>query len=388
MENVPQMRRFLLYAHDGPRLGRARRALSIVGALTARDDASILLVTGADEVSSLGLPSHVGVLRLPGPSQPEDSPLAGEHLLRQKLLAAATETFRPDVVLVDTDPFGDSGELGPSLEIARAAGGRTVLGLPDVVDERPAIDLEWRNRGLFERIPDYYDRVLVYGQPDLLDPILDCGFPDDVARLTAFCGYVVSSPRPEPSSRRPGRPARPRVLATAGGGDEGSELLEAFVDAASEAPWQATVVAGPRCPQERVEALRGLAAGAGVTFRRFVPSLFSELSAADALVCTGGYNTLVEAAASGVPTVCVPRAAPARDQVLRARAFAARGLARLIEPDVLEPGLLRAKIEAALAAGAPPRTAALDVGGDRRAAHYLLELASRRATRATRTLVA
>ena len=379
------MRRFLLYAHDGPRLGRARRALSVARALTAHGDASIMLVTGADEVSSLGLPTHVGVLRLPGPSHPEDSHSAGAHLLRQRLLAAATETFRPDVVLVDTHPFGEGGELGPALEIARAAGGRTVLGLPDVVDERPAIDLEWRNRGLFERIPDYYDRVLVYGQPDLLDPILDCGFPDDVARLTAFCGYIVSSPRPERPARRPGRAVRPRVFATAGEGENGAELLEAFLDAASETDWQATVVAGPRCPQEQLDTIRGLAADAGATFRRFVPSLFSELSGADALVCTGGYNTLVEAVASGVPTVCVPRVEPGRDQVLRARAFAARGLARLIEPDLLAPELLRAEIEAALATVVPsPRSAALDVGGDRRAAHHLLELATTR----SRTLVA
>ena len=258
IENSEEMHRFLLFSDDGPRLGRARRALSIAGVLTAReDDASVLLVTGADEVTSLGLPDRVGVLKLPAPSTP-DGAFVGVHLLRQKLLAAATETFRPDVLLVDTHPFGDGGELGPALEIVRAAGGRTVLGLTDALDERAAVDLEWRNRGLFERIVDYYDRVLVYGQPDLLDPILDCGFPDDVARMTSFCGYVVSSPRaPASAARRARGDGRmPRVLATAGEGEDGFELLEAFVSAAAGSGWQATVVAGPRRPAEQLESLR------------------------------------------------------------------------------------------------------------------------------------
>ena len=101
----------------------------------------------------------------------------------------------------------------------------------------------------------------------------------------------------------------------------------------------------------------------------------------------GGYNTLAEAAASSVPAVCVPCVGPGRDQLVRARAFAERGLVRLVEPDLLEPELLRAEVDAALAAGPPARSALPDIGGDRRAAHYLLELAARRASRYPRVAV-
>jgi predicted glycosyltransferase len=383
------MRRFLLYADDGPRLGHARRALNVARSLEALDDGvSVLLVTGADDVSGLGLSSYVEVLRLPGASLPDDSAErgpAGGHVLRERLLAAATETFRPDVLLVDTHPFGEDGELGPALEIARAAGGRTALGLPDVIADRAAVDLEWRNRGLFERIPDYYDRVLVYGQPDLLDPVLDCGFPDDVARMTSFCGYVVSSSGTPASARRLGCP--PRVLATAGDGDDGFPLLQTFVAAAGAAGWRATVVAGPRCPPEPLASLREQAAAAGVAFRRFVPGLLSELASLDALVCTGGYNTLAEAIASNVPIVCVPRVEASGEQLIRARAFAARGLLRLVEPEGLDAKKLRAEVETAFGE-IPQRPQTLDVVGDRRAAHYLLQLASRPLARARQRALA
>jgi predicted glycosyltransferase len=92
----------------------------------------------------------------------------------------------------------------------------------------------------------------------------------------------------------------------------------------------------------------------------------------------GGYNTLAEAAASGVPTVCVPRVEPSRDQLVRARAFESRGLLRLVEREELEPDRLRHEIDVALAEGRRSGALGLDLGGDRRAAHHLFEVAARR----------
>ena len=139
-------------------------------------------------------------------------------------------------------------------------------------------------------------------------------------------------------------------------------------------------MAGAECPPERLETLDALAAGAGVTVRHFVPGLPSEFASLDALVCMGGYNTLAEAVASGVPTVCVPRVAPSREQLIRARAFYSRGLVRLLDPEFLEPDTLRAEVRAALA-GRPAGRPGLDLGGHRRAAHHLLELAAKRPAR-------
>ena len=305
----PAMRRFLFYSHDGLGLGHVRRNLAIAHALTeVSADASVLVLTGAAEAANLGVPSRVSVAKLPGP-----------HRSDQKVLAAAVEIFRPEVLLVDQHPFGPGGELGPSLEIVRASGGQAVLGLPDVLDDASGVDLEWRGRGLFERIPEYFARVLVYGQPDVLDPVRDSGFPDALAQITSFCGYVVS---PSLGTHRPTlRPhkRRPRVLATTGEGDDGFPVLDAFLSAAEGAGWDATVVAGAHCPQDRRQLLRSKAATAGVAYRKFVPGLPSEFASLDALVCMGGYNTLAEAAASGVPTVCVPRVEPSRDQLVRDR---------------------------------------------------------------------
>src|SRR5918992_5633562 len=155
MENIRSMRRYLLYSHDGLGLGHVRRNLAIAKALSdISEDVRILLLTGATGIERLGLPPRVSIAKLPGP-----------HRSDQKVLAAAVEIFRPEVLLVDHQPFGAGGELGPALELVRASGGQAVLGLPDVLDEPNGVDLEWRGRGLFDRIPQYFARVLVYGQP-------------------------------------------------------------------------------------------------------------------------------------------------------------------------------------------------------------------------------
>ena len=91
----------------------------------------------------------------------------------------------------------------------------------------------------------------------------------------------------------------------------------------------------------------------------------------------GGYNTLTEAAASGVSTVCVPRVQPRREQLIRARAFASRGLLTLVEPRELDPEVLEPEIDSALVDGRAQRASRVrsGSGGAARAAQYLLDLA-------------
>jgi predicted glycosyltransferase len=384
--------RFLFYSHDGLGLGHVRRNLCVASALSELvPRASILVATSAEEAELFGMPPGVDLLKLPGLRKVGNGRYAARRLplrfedvrsVRAQLLAAAVESFLPAVVLVDKHPFGVGGELLPALEAARAAGACAVLGLRDVLDDPATVRAEWHGEQVFEQISEYYDRVLVYGQPDVLDPRRAYAFPDAVAALTRFCGYVVSAKQdrgawedgiPPPASDRP------LVLATAGGGEDGFVLLSTFIEASAGGSWQGLAVSGPQCPPERAQTLRTLATVAGVAFRQFVPKISLAFPSLDVLVSMGGYGTLVEAVASGVPTVCVPRVKPRSEQLIRARAFAHRGLLRLVEPQGLDAEVLQDEIEAALAAGRDPASregSGLDLGGARRAALHLRELAS------------
>ncbi|HEX7256164.1 MAG TPA: glycosyltransferase [Gaiellaceae bacterium] len=398
--------RYLFYSHDGLGLGHVRRNLCVASALSELNpQASILVATSADEAELFGIPPGVDLLKLPGVRKVDNGHYTARRLsmgseeihgLRAQLLAAAVESFRPAVLLVDKHPFGVGGELLPALDSAREAGARAVLGIRDVLDDPAVVRDEWHAGHLFERIPKYYDRLLIYGQPDVLDPRRAYAFPAPVAALTRFCGYVASSRRdggawengiPPPASDRP------LVLATAGGGEDGFALLSTFIRASAGESWQGLAVSGSQCPPERAQRLRTLATVAGVTFHRFIPKISLAFPSLDALVSMGGYGTLVEAAASGVPTICVPRVRPRREQLIRARAFAHLGLLRLVESERLDAQVLRSEIEAALADEQDTtrgNSSVLDLGGARRTALHLSELAVEggRARRRTRAVVA
>ena len=384
--------RFLLYSHDGLGLGHTRRNLAIAAALRDKaPDAPILLATGTDDAHRLGLPRGVDILKLPSLRKVANGHYKARrlrvsstdvHALRSNLLIAAVKTFHPDVVLVDKHPLGAGGELRGALDALRAAGGRTVLGLRDILDDPATVFQEWEPYDIPARIAEWYDRVLVYGDPIVFDPIRAYLFPEAVARRTSFTGYVVAPPEdppfPEPDSAPvPARPHdRPVVLATAGGGEDGCVLLEAFLRASKGAAWSGIAVCGPMMPTDDEERLRSLAGECGTAFHGFVPGLSGYLDRADAIVAMGGYNTLAEAASRGIPIVCVPRTEPRKEQLMRALAFERLGVLRLVDPDHLDPPTLRESIDATLRApGKTPGPVALPWDGAARAAAELLRLA-------------
>jgi predicted glycosyltransferase len=387
--------RFLLYSHDALGLGHVRRNLVIADALVKSDPrASVILATSAEHADSLGVPDGVDLMRLPavrkidnGHYAPRRLQIPGADLtaLRAGILAAAVESYRPSVLLVDKHPLGIGGELSVALERLRELGGRAVLGLRDVLDDPATVRAEWTQRRT-EIVLEHYVRVLVYGKESVFDTLRRSALPPELAARSCYCGYVTMPTSRDPGAARTirgfgsGPRSRPIVLATTGGGEDGQRVLEAFIDASAGAPWEAIAVTGPQLAPKEARAIRRRAAAAGSAVRTFVPELAGWFGAVGALVCMGGYNTLAEALVRGTPTVCVPRTAPRSEQVIRARALAALGLLQVVEPDRLSAETLRSEVATALTRSRPAiaRAArqALVFDGADVAAESLLEQAS------------
>jgi predicted glycosyltransferase len=385
----------MLYSHDALGLGHTRRNLTVAAALTKlAPEASVLLVTGTDVVNRLGVPPNVEVLKLPGLRKVANEHYTARRLrisatdifaLRSALLTAVVESFRPTVMLVDKHPLGAGGELRPALDALHAMGGRAVLGLRDILDDRTTVLDEWARHDLHTRIAEHYDQVLVYGHRSVFDPIEEYDLPTSVAERTRFCGYVVhrSANNGWADDRLPAFAAesrlRPVVLAATGGGEDGFALLKTFVRAAAGAAWDGVVVTGPDMPEEERRTLAHLVCGTRVTLHTFVPDLDRWFGLVDALVCMGGYNTLAEAVSEGTPIVCIPRTFPRSEQLIRARAFDRLGLLRTVEPAQLDVGRLCIEVTAALALSRRELThraqALLKFDGASLAASHLLEVA-------------
>src|ERR1051326_903548 len=371
--------RFLFYSHDSLGFGHTRRHLAVASAVAEQAPAAtILLVTGAEEIARHGLPRQVEILKLPGLRKDGNERYSSRRLpvsvaeirsLRSALLAATVKSFRPMVVLVDKHPFGASGEFKSGLKALRRTGGRAVLGLRDILDEPREVLKEWRPYQMQRRIADYYDEVLIYGERAVFNPVAEYDFPQRLAERTRFCGYVLNQ-ESERSLENfewpfPSREKRtvPVVLATAGGGEDGFRTLGTFIRAEAE-----------------LASLEKLAAEKGVAFRTFVPHLSALFGSVDALVCMGGYNTLVESAALGIPTVCVPRVKPRIEQLMRAEAYERLGLVQICRPEELRPEKLRQQIFDAIKIRPQilraRATDALKFNGASSAAECLLSLAS------------
>jgi predicted glycosyltransferase len=388
--------RFIFYSHDGLGLGHLRRNLAIAAALTEADpDASVLLVTGCIELGAQWLAPNVDIVAIPGLRKLGNGrygarrlPMSGGEIraMRAAQIKAVVESFRPDVLLIDKHPMGVRGELRPALDSLAGWNGQAVLGLRDILDDPATVREEWARDGVIEFTEEHCRRLLIYGNPGSFDFVGEYGLPPSLARRSRYCSYVVNH---EPDGDAPDVDAlpanvtrfapRPRVLASAGGGEDGRALIETFIHAARGARWDAVAVAGPQSSPDDQQALRRMAIEAGVEFHELVPELSSWLTKVDALVCMGGYNTLSEALSRGTPTLCVPRVHPRTEQLIRARLFDELGLLRLVEPWRLDPELLRSEVAALLGSDrreiAARAQASLRFDGAALAARALLELA-------------
>jgi predicted glycosyltransferase len=365
--------RLLMYAHDTYGLGHLRRSLAIAGHLScAIPGLTTLLVTGSPVARHFALPARTDYVKLPtvvktGDEQyrARDLDLSPEHIIgvRAAIITGTAAQFAPDVVLVDHAPLGTKGELLPALHHLRHAAPHTriVLGLRDVLDEPHKVREHWAARGMYGAIAEFYDRVLVYGQADMFDPVQAYAFPPSLAARTRFCGYIRrEDPVRAASDLRAelGLGDDPYILVTTGGGGDGAALEDTFLAALHHLDrghaLRAVVVTGPLMAPEERARLEERARGLPVRVLAFHPDVPSLMRASALVVAMGGYNTLCEIVAAGRPAVIVPRAHPRLEQHIRAQAFAARGLVEMVPADEVTPARLATTIERALLQGAPP----------------------------------
>jgi predicted glycosyltransferase len=383
--------RVAFYSHDTLGLGHIRRNLLIAQTIAhARRDVTILMLAGAREATVFPMPPNVDCMTLPSIQKDEDGQYRARRLnltlrqivaLRSRILQGALEAFRPDVLIVDTEPRGAFRELEAALSWLRMQGRtRCVLGLRDVRDHAAATRREWREASNDAAIRDYYDAVWVYGDPRVFDVVREYHLSRDVTSKLRYTGYLDQ--RERLTFVRPGDDG-PRVLATlpvgrmmlctVGGGQDGGALAHAFI--ATELPQDAfgLILAGPQMPADTLDELRELAAHANrVRVLRFLPEPAPLLGSADRLITMGGYNSTLEAVSFGKPALIVPRVRPRQEQWIRADRFRALGLLDVLHPDDLSPQSLGAWL--AREREVQPSEAVIDLGGLPRLLQFLAEM--------------
>lgn len=139
---------------------------------------------------------------------------------------------------------------------------------------------------------------------------------------------------------------------SAGGGAVGAALLRCALAARplsplATAPWRLLV--GPNLADEDFKSI-ATAAPDGVIVERARSDFVDLLCRARLSISQGGYNTVMEVLASGVPGVVVPFAGGTEtEQTQRARLLATQGLITVVDEASLDPAALAEGIARALA---------------------------------------
>ena len=296
--------------------------------------------------------------------------------MRESLLLATFQYFRPHLVLVDKVPNGIKGELTKSIAWLKEnhPKSKLILGLRDILDDPGHVRKLWERRKFYEVLDNYYDSIWVFGSAKIYDMVEEYDFPESIAQKLNYCGYIMQSPAlrdPEAVRRELGiDPDKKFVLVTAGGGGDGYDVMKTFLKTSknllgaatsgSDRSFQSLLVLGPDMPKHRQERLmmRAKQTPGVVKVLEFSTEMFNYMNAADLVVCMGGYNTVCEILSLEKPAIVVPRVAPVNEQWIRARRMHALGLVDVLHPEELTPEELGAKIMRGLFEAQPrPKTA-------------------------------
>lgn len=367
-------RRVLFYSHDGTGLGHLRITLGVATAYAAlRPQDSLLLLTGSLHAGAFDIPANLDYVKIPAmpkrdlyASLPPTAGYTGSHnstiRFRATLALATVQAFDPHLVVIDHAPGGLFQELAPSIEHLRWSERRPhfALLMRDITFGPEQTRSIWSNESVYPLLDEVYDRILIYGDQRVFDPVRAYAMSEGSAGRTRFCGYLAPLPpvrSPEHVRHDIDAGSMPLVAVSVGGGADGGPLLRVYLTGLRERtgpPVCSYIVAGPLLPPDERRMLDALAAGLpNVRIVDFDADFAAVVRAADAVVSMGGYNSVAEGVYFGKRPVIVPRTPGPEEQLLRAEGFSRLGLASVVSPSALSPAVLWEAIEASLAQQPP-----------------------------------
>ncbi len=341
-------KRVLLYSHDSFGLGHVSRCRTIANAIVEADQSvSVLIVSGSPVVGSYEFRSGVDFVRIPGVVKQISGEYDSANLrtniehtleMRTRIIRDTADIYRPDLFIVDKEPLGLRGEVGPALRLLKERGTPLVLGLRDVMDDPAQLAKEWERKNVVPALRDLYDEIWVYGLPQINKPLTGIEVPPSVRHKMVYTGYLrrelpLHSDVPHEGEELHG----PYILVTPGGGGDGEDLVDWVLSAYEHdgnIPYGAVIVFGPFMSATAREAFKERAAKfPNIRTLTFTNNLGVLMQRAAGVVAMGGYNTFCEILSFDKKAIIVPRTRPRLEQFIRARAARNVGLIEMLDAD-------------------------------------------------------
>ncbi len=381
--------RVMFYVQHLLGIGHVKRAAVIARAMTAQG-LNVNVVIGGMDVPDVDFGS-AQVFNLP-PVRATDGTFkvlvddagaliddAWRETRKEKLLDLFVD-IRPDVLLLEMFPFGRRQfrfELIPLLEAARETlpRPRVVSSVRDILVQKTKLA---RNAEMAELARDWFDTVLVHGDPSVAT--FDMTFPEfaTIEHLIRYTGYVAAPVERVAGGDSSGA-GTDEVVISMGGGAAGEPMVEIALKAfplakPSNRTWR--LLCGPNLDEEIFRASQK-AAPEGIVIERNRKDFPEMLKNCAVSVSQGGYNTIMDVLQSHASAIIVPYSeSDESEQCFRAELLQKRGLLRLIEHDRLTPELLARSIDE-MVDKKPSSISGIDFSGAETTAQIIAELANR-----------
>jgi predicted glycosyltransferase len=387
MRLFSQNPRIVLYSHDTMGLGHLRRNLLIAQEFSkSRLKPNILLMTGTPEAVRFPKLTGMDCVVLPSLCKDQDSIYRSRRLrmslkeiidLRRHIIFTSISTFNPNILIVDGVPWGAINELDMILEHLWERGSTVcILGMRDVWDEPSIIRNEWNQKSNEEAIRKYYSQIWIYGDPTVYDATHEYSLSPDIVDKTIYTGYLDQSARVEyplidesdhyffPLNSNDITNA-PFALCIMGGGQDGTRLAEAFIDAKLPEGSIGIVITGPDMDSDvRRQLYKRIHGNKPITIIDFLPEPSILMRYADCIISMGGYNTICEIASFRKRALVVPRVSPRKEQLIRAQRFNEQGIIDILHPDDLEAAAITKWLQNNM--GRPPAKVQIGMNGLKR----------------------
>lgn len=379
--------RALFYVFDGGSgIGHLRRLARIAEAM--QEEFSCLIITGHDAAPQWMVPQGCEYVRLPAwdnliaskaaywERKPfVDVSLEGAVHLRQSMLEGVFRGFQPDVLLVDHLPLGAYQELTPFLRSEKCLKYLVTRGIQNETEDLQKLVLA--GSALKSLLVDY-SKILSAIDPQVFDLAANYGLSAEVAQKIVATGYVA--PLSATNGRATTRAARGIgddvlwVIVSVGGGQWGERLIEACLALVNvDVTVHFDIVMGPRSRLARPCHNPELLEGGRVRLHAACPELAAMHSAADLVITTGGYNSLLEALQGQARVLCVPYRTDASDEPMRHAEYLKRMVDLQVETDFTKlPALFARTLRRCKAGPARDRRVEISMNGASRINHFIL----------------
>jgi predicted glycosyltransferase len=387
----------LFYSHDTLGLGHLQRNLKIARILkSVYNDFDITLLTGSLIVSHFELPEGVDFISLPPVrktgNEEYDSYYTGESFKsvaekRKSVILDTVKKISPDIFWVDHAPIGMKEELRSALEWLDEQRGTTIkiLGLRDIIDAPSNIIPLWKEQKIYDILRSLYDRIFIYGDPAVFDPVPEYRLTPDIIEKTSYTGYIMNKEGGLPAATAEAESiGKKRIFVTIGGGEWAGEtiignLLLYLRKFKNSKPYEFTFVTGPFFPEDLWNRFSHQAEELPVRFDRFLPDIRPLISSSDLVISTAGYNTVTDVLGYGSRAIFIPRIKFRQEQLLRSERFAGKGVVDMMHPEDVTPDSLYERITDILESEERPivnarRKSMIDIGGAEFVSRFIGEL--------------